>query len=234
MNFSFETVQSLFSSIAPSYDRMNDIMSLGWHHFWKAYYVESFPWETLSSPFSFLDMACGSGDIGKLTLQRAHALDKEVESFFIDPNEAMLDQGKQKFEERQAMWIQACAEAIPMADSLVHLYSIVFGLRNTHDLSRSLREAYRVLMPGGWFYAMEFSQPTHPLMQEAYKIYLFSLPLLGQWVTGEKKPYEYLAQTILSFPSPQIIAMRMEEAGFKEIAYDVLSSGLVVIYKARK
>ena len=225
-----EKISAFFSSIAPSYDRMNDILSFGCHPFWKAYFVEHLPWATLPDPFVVLDMACGSGDIGALMLQKADLHGKGIQPLFVDPNPDMLALGQQRLVDPRIVWMVESAECLSLAEGTIDLYTIAFGLRNVQNRKQSLAEAFRVLKEGGSFFCLEFSTPNYPLLGCAYHGYLRLFPLLGKIFAKQADPYRYLAQSIRDFPSPSIIAMEMTQAGFREVDYKNLSSGIVAIH----
>lgn len=225
-----EKIESLFSSIASSYDRMNDVMSLGQHKFWKAYFVERLPWASLPSPFVYVDMSCGSGDIGALVLQKADACAKNVIPLFVDPNLDMMSLGKEKIKDERIEWRCESAEDLSIDSDSTDLYTISFGLRNVSDRGKALAQALRVLKKGGAFYCLEFSHPTHPGVECAYHGYLQVLPFIGKLVAGQSEPYTYLGQSIRDFPSPALVSMELSQAGFKDVGHQSLSCGIVAIH----
>jgi ubiquinone/menaquinone biosynthesis methyltransferase len=225
-----EKIASLFSSIASSYDRMNDVMSFGQHTFWKAYFVEQLPWGKMPNPFVYLDMSCGSGDIGSLVLQKAGACSKDIVPLFVDPNPDMMVLGQEKVTDERIEWRCESAEDLTVESERVDLYTISFGLRNVSDRGKALAQAFRVLTKGGAFFCLEFSHPSHPVVACAYHTYLQVLPLVGKIVAGQSEPYSYLGQSIRDFPSPVLISMELAQAGFKNIGHHTLSSGIVAIH----
>lgn len=220
------SVDALFSSIASSYDRMNILMSLGWQTVWKAYFVEKIPFYTLPENFVYLDAACGTGDIGALVLKKA----PQAVAFLLDPNEAMLTQGREKYPDICAQWIRGDCCALPFKENSVNLYTLSFGLRNIADRAKALNEAYRVLDSGGWFYMLEFSKPTKPLLTLGWRAYLELLPLMGLCVAKTAQPYRYLRDSILRFPGQKEICMHLHKAGFLGVDHECLSGGIVTIY----
>lgn len=219
-------VDEIFSSIAPSYDRMNTIMSLGWQTFWKAYFVERIPFYTLPDPFVYVDVACGTGDIGALVLKNGF----QTEAFFVDPNPDMLIQGQKKYPHIAAQWIQGHGGELPFDSQSVDLYTIAFGLRNIQDRQGALKEAHRILKPGSWFFMLEFSRPTKPLLTLGWRAYLEILPLMGLCMAKTAKPYRYLRDSILAFPGQKEICMALHDAGFLGVGHEGLSGGIVTIY----
>lgn len=227
------SILEIFQEIAPFYDRMNDLMSGGLHHFWKAYFVQALPWKSFPSPFQWADVACGSGDIIHFMLQdsRSHELGY---IYAIDPSANMLDLARERFDDARLLWHEACGEALPLENNSVDLYTIAFGLRNAHIRTAVLQEAHRVLRSGGWFYCLEFSHPTNPGLEFFYHQYLRLLPFLGHWAVGNKEAYHYLAQSIKDFPTPLILSMEMQEVGLYNITHEALSEGIVAIHKGQK
>ena len=137
-------VQNVFNQVYDKYDIMNDLMSLGVHRFWKKSLINMMNPSTNSK---LVDVACGTGDIGKLFLDNTN---KNGEIVCVDPNQGMIDQGKQKLlNYKNIKWINSSAEKLPLENNIFDFYTIGFGLRNTKDLEKTLSEAYRILKPGG-------------------------------------------------------------------------------------
>lgn len=234
MNFS-EDIRALFDSIAGTYDRMNDVMSLGLHRFWKAYFVEKLPWDVLPQESVILDMACGTGDISQLLWRAAENRSKSLDLYLMDPSTEMISYAQKKWSYGDtARWITGWAESIPLLENSVDLYTVAFGLRNFQNRKKALEEAHRVLRPGGYFSCLEFSHPESPLWECGYKAYLKILPLMGQILGRGASPYAYLKESILAFPSPKEIFMELGVAGFQDVSVCSLSKGIVSIYIARK
>ena len=234
MNYSFESIDALFSAIAPEYDRMNDIMSLGWHHLWKAHLVDQLCIHNRLDPWVYLDMACGSGDIGGRVLKKAQACDSPIVPIFVDPNKDLLAIAQNRYPDPRIQWYSESAENLSIDSDSVHVYTISFGLRNVDDRRQSLARAYDVLMPGGQFWCLEFSHPTNPWIHEAFQAYLKILPLLGQGVIGQSEPYAYLADSIRAFPSHRVLSSEMMQAGFTHITHEPLSYGVVTMTRGVK
>jgi demethylmenaquinone methyltransferase/2-methoxy-6-polyprenyl-1,4-benzoquinol methylase len=230
---SFKTaIHDLFTKVAPHYDRMNDLMSLGWQRFWKAYFVQNLPFKQLPSPMHYLDMASGTGDIGNLVFQYAKEQKKEVFAYFADPNETMIAQAQSKsLYSDSIQWTCTGAEKTPFLDTYFDLYTIAFGLRNVENRHATLMEAFRILKPGSFFYCLEFSHLIHAGLVPIYHAYLYSvLPLLGKKIAGDRAPYDYLRKSILEFPSQPMLAMELNQAGFSQVGFCNLSSGIVAIH----
>ena len=136
-------VDGVFNQVYNKYDLMNDFMSLGVHRFWKKSLIN------MMSPSlnkNLIDVACGTGDIGKLFL---NSTDKDMKVTCVDPNKGMLEKGRKKLSKyKNIKWIISPAENLPLPDNTFDFYTISFGLRNTKNLNKAMSEAYRVLKPG--------------------------------------------------------------------------------------
>tara|TARA_B100000401_G_C52517496_1_gene582669 strand:- start:252 stop:698 length:447 start_codon:yes stop_codon:yes gene_type:complete len=147
----------------------------------------------------------------------------------------MISKGKEKLNKYKNLnWIIASAEKLPIADDLYDFYTISFGLRNTKNLDRSLAEAYRVLKPGGRFLCLEFSKIQNSGLEFIYKNYSKIIPTIGRIIVGERKPYEYLLESIEKFVSQDELIDLMEKQNFKKCTYRNLSGGIVSIHSGWK
>eukprot|EP00752_Nemacystus_decipiens_P005583 g5052.t1 len=159
-----------------------------------------------------------------------------------DINPDMLEVGEQRAGARfsretldMMQFVQADAEALPFEDNSFHLYTIAFGLRNVTDVDKALREAHRVLKPGGRFMCLEFSRvPIEPL-QQAYDWYSFNvIPTIGEVVAKDRDAYQYLVESIRMFPGQEELEERMSSAGFKVVSHTNLTAGVVAIHSGFK
>jgi demethylmenaquinone methyltransferase / 2-methoxy-6-polyprenyl-1,4-benzoquinol methylase len=224
-------VKQVFESVAPSYDLMNDLMSLGIHRIWKRRFVAKVaprPNETI------LDVAGGTGDIAFLM----HAAAPSAKITVCDINSAMLEVGRARALDRGLLkginFSEGNAEKLPIKSSSVDVYTIAFGLRNVTDIDAALREAKRVLKPGGRFFCLEFSRVAQPL-QPFYDAYSFGLlPILGRVVANDEASYRYLAESIRQFPSQTELVGRMHKAGLKDAAFTNYSGGIVAVHSGIK
>ena len=179
-----------------------------------------------------IDVACGTGDIGKLYLDYT---DINSQVTCVDPNQGMINQGKKKLANyKNIEWILAPAENLPIPENTFDFYTISFGLRNAKSLERSLSEALRVLKPGGRFLCLEFSKIQNSNLDFIYKNYSKLIPLVGKIIVGEKKPYEYLVKSIENFLNQEELISLMKEKNFKKCAYRNLSGGIVSIHSGWK
>ncbi len=222
-------VQNVFDRVYSKYDLMNDFMSLGIHRIWKKNFINMM---NPSSNKKLIDVACGTGDIGKLYLDYT-TTNSQVTC--VDPNPGMINEGKKKLTKyKNIKWIIASAENLPIPENTFDFYTISFGLRNTKNLERSLSEALRVLKPGGRFLCLEFSKIQNSNLDFVYKNYSKLIPVVGKIIVGEKKPYEYLIKSIENFLNQEELISLMREKNFKKCTYRNLSGGIVSIHSGWK
>ena len=222
-------VKGVFDQVYSKYDLMNDFMSLGIHRFWKKNLINMM---NPSSDKKLIDVACGTGDIGKLFLDSTNKNNKIT---CVDPNEGMINEGKQKLSKyKNIEWIISSAEKMPFASNTFDFYTISFGLRNTKNLNKSLSEAYRVLKPGGRYLCLEFSKIQNSNLDLIYKNYSKFIPKIGKFIVGKKKPYEYLIKSIEQFVNQEELIELMIKNNFKECSYRNLSGGIVSIHSGWK
>lgn len=221
-------VRQVFDSVAPRYDVMNDLMSLGLHRIWKRIAAGML---LLRAGETALDLAAGTGDMTRLLARRVGPRGLVVSS---DINAAMLSQGRDRLLDRgiaaNTRYLQANAEQLPLAEASLHAVTIAFGLRNVTDKAAALGEMYRVLRPGGQLLVLEFSRPAAAL-QPLYDRYSFTvLPRIGQLVARDAASYRYLAESIRRHPDQQTLLSMLETAGFARCRYQNLSAGIVAIH----
>ena len=222
-------VENVFNQVFNKYDLMNDFMSMGVHRYWKKSLINMMNPRDKSK---LIDVACGTGDVGKLFL---NSTNKQAEITCIDPNKGMIGQGKQKLSNyKNIKWVISPAEKLPIADNSFDYYTISFGLRNTKNLNKALSEAYRVLKPGGRYLCLEFSKIQNSNLDFIYKNYSKLIPIIGQFVVGEKEPYEYLIKSIEQFINQDELIELMEKNNFQKCSYRNLSGGIVSIHSGWK
>jgi demethylmenaquinone methyltransferase/2-methoxy-6-polyprenyl-1,4-benzoquinol methylase len=220
-------VRAVFDSVAPRYDLMNDLMSLGIHRAWKQIFISDLqprPGRTL------LDLAGGTGDISFGWLRRGGG-----PVFMTDINYAMLSVGRDRALNAgfagDVSLVVADAEKLPLPDRCVDRVSIAFGLRNCTDKAAVLHEARRVLKPGGRFLCLEFSRVRVAALTPLYDAWSFKvLPRLGRMVAGDADSYRYLAESIRTFPDQAKLAGMMREAGLTRGTVRNLSGGIAAIH----
>jgi demethylmenaquinone methyltransferase / 2-methoxy-6-polyprenyl-1,4-benzoquinol methylase len=222
-------VQGVFNSVYDKYDLMNDFMSLGIHRMWKKNLMSQM---NPSINKTLIDVACGTGDVGKLFLDLTN---KNNKIFCVDPNKMMVNKGKKKLNNyKNINWVIAPAEKLPMRDNSCDYYTISFGLRNTKNLNKALSEAYRVLKPGGHYLCLEFSKIQNSNLNFFYKNYSKLIPLIGKAIIGEKEPYEYLIKSIEEFINQEELIDLMKKNKFENSTYRNLSGGIVAIHSGWK
>jgi demethylmenaquinone methyltransferase/2-methoxy-6-polyprenyl-1,4-benzoquinol methylase len=222
-------VQNVFNNVYDKYDLMNDFMSFGVHRFWKKDLI------MMMSPNinkKLIDVACGTGDIGKLFLE---VVKNKGQVFNVDPNKKMIEQGKKRIGSLKNMsWKLGKAEKLRFEKNFFDYYTISFGLRNTKDINKSIKEAYRVLKPGGRFLCLEFSKIENSNINFLYKNYSRLIPEIGKLIVGKKDPYRYLLESIDKFINQNELIEFMKKNGFKKCTYRNLSGGLVAIHSGWK
>ena len=236
MDFGFRTVdrdekagmvRAVFDSVATRYDLMNDLMSLGIHRVWKQIFISGLaprPSHTL------LDLAGGTGDITFGWLKRGGG-----PALLTDINNSMLSVGRDRALDGgfagDIRFVVADAEKLPLPDRCVDRVSMAFGLRNCTDKNAVIREARRVLKPGGRFLCLEFSRVTVAALTPVYDAWSFKvLPKLGRFVAGDEDSYQYLAESIRMFPDQETLAGMMRDAGFSRVHVRNLSAGIAAIH----
>ena len=227
-------VKDLFGRVANRYDLMNDLMSGGLHRCWKKRFIARIQLPPLAN---VVDVAAGTGDIA-LGLATTHQL-LHPYLWIVDPTPSMLNIGRQKAIDLGVIdnitWTVASAEALTLDDASMDVYTISFGLRNTTDRARALAEAWRVLKPGGRFYCLEFSEVTQPLVHAGHYLYTsYIVPFLGQVVTGDRAAYQYLVDSIRTFPSRSALEAELVAAGFEQVTSEAWNHGIVAVHMACK
>jgi demethylmenaquinone methyltransferase/2-methoxy-6-polyprenyl-1,4-benzoquinol methylase len=220
-------VRAVFDSVAPKYDLMNDVMSLGIHRAWKRIFATRLrpsPQRTL------LDLASGTGDIAQAWRRMGGG-----PVLLTDINAAMLGVGRDRAIGRglAAGFLDAVADAeiLPLPDACVDVVSIAFGLRNCTDKLTVLREARRVLKPGGRFFCLEFSRLQVAVLEKLYERWSFGvLPRLGRVLAGDSESYRYLAESIRMFPDQESLLAMMQQAGLEQARFENLSGGIAAIH----
>ena len=222
-------VQNVFDQVYDQYDLMNDFMSLGVHRLWKKAMINMM---NPSPTQKLIDVACGTGDIAKLFLNRVN---KSSNITCVDPNKGMIKKGKKKLcEFKNINWVSASAEKLPITSNSFDFYTISFGLRNSKNLKKSISEAYRVLKTGGRFFCLEFSKIHNSSLNLIYKNYSKLIPTIGKLVVGEKMPYEYLIKSIENFVNQDELIDLMIKENFEKCTYRNLSGGIVSIHTGWK
>ena len=223
-------VGDVFRSVAPSYDLMNDLMSLGLHRLWKRFAIEM---SGVRAGSRVLDVASGSGDLAAAFARR---VGPEGQVWMTDINGAMLAVGRDKMIDAGfSPPLALCdAEHLPFPADSFDCVSVAFGLRNMTHKEAALAEMARVCRPGGRVIVLEFSKPWKPL-QGAYDAYSFGvLPRIGKYVARDEAAYRYLAESIRMHPDQDTLKAMMEGAGLAKVEYFNLAAGVVALHRGWK
>lgn len=225
-------VHGVFSRVASKYDIMNDLMSMGIHRIWKDAMMD---WLAPRPGQKLLDVAGGTGDVAFRFLKRAPGATATV----CDMTESMLIEGQKRAEAEdmaeRLSWVVGDAMELPFEDNTFDVYTISFGIRNVTRIPDALREAYRVLRPGGRIMVLEFSQIPNDMLQSLYDAYSFNvIPVMGQIVANDRDSYQYLVESIRKFPTQEIFASMIREAGFEHVKYRNLTMGIAALHSGWK
>lgn len=255
-------VRNVFENVAESYDVMNDLMSGGLHRYWKDELLsmtgvgpicQALRSNTLDKgEFSILDVAGGTGDVAFRFLEAAGCPERAKSSgkdpinvTVCDINPEMLKVGERRartrygnavLEQSQALTFkEGNAQYLPFEDNSFDLYTIAFGLRNVTDVDMALRDALRVLKPGGRFLCLEFSHVTNPAFAAVYDAYSFNvIPAVGEMVANDRDSYQYLVESIRKFCNQDELKSRLDKAGFTNTKYTNMTQGIVAVHEGWK
>ena len=222
-------VTKVFQDVFDKYDLMNDLMSLGIHRLWKKNFIN---WLNPQKNTTLIDVASGTGDIAKLYLNK---INYRGRVYCVDESEDMLSINKEKLKrDTNVKWFCSSAEKLPFKNNYFDYYTISFGIRNIENINNALKEAYRVLKPGGRFLCLEFSKVENQILNQLYKTYSKSIPQLGKFIIGKSGPYEYLINSIEKFYSQEKFFQLIKKQNFINVSYRNLSGGIVAIHSAWK
>lgn len=219
------TIRRMFAGVAPRYDLLNHLLSLGVDRRWRADVVSHLG---LRPDDRVLDVCCGTGDL-------ALELAPYARCFACDFTWEMLVRAQDKSRRAGLALRLTSADALklPFPPGSFDAATVAFGVRNLEDLLLGLRELRRVLRPGGRLSILEFSHPTHPLLRVPYFFYLHGLlPLIGRVLSRRQSAYRYLAESIAGFPDPESLARLLRDAGFENVSYRRLTGGIVAVHEA--
>ena len=227
-----DLVKEVFDSVSNKYDLMNDLMSLGIHRLWKKATIQM---SNLKKGDKVLDVAGGTGDLAILF---SELVGDSGKVYLSDINEKMLEVGRDRVIDSGCNNIEnlvADAEDLPFQDEEFDCISIAFGIRNVTNKEKALKEFYRCLKPEGRLLVLEFSNPKHNWLSELYDLYSFNLlPKLGEWIVGDSKSYEYLAESIRMHPNQEVFLEMMNTAGFVNSEYQNMTGGIVALHIGEK
>jgi demethylmenaquinone methyltransferase/2-methoxy-6-polyprenyl-1,4-benzoquinol methylase len=229
-------VRGVFDRVARRYDLMNDLMSAGVHRLWKdamAARLNPRPGEVV------VDCAGGTGDMARRYARMARRAQErrggpDAQVVVVDYNAEMVAAGQERGFEPEIVWAVGDAQRLPLPDRSADAYSIAFGIRNVTDVAAALREARRVLKPGGRFLCLEFSRPTAEALRRAYDAYSFKvIPEIGARVAGDRESYRYLVESIRRFPDQRRFAGMIGQAGFGQVDWTNFTGGVAALHTAR-
>lgn len=226
-------VSEVFHSVAPQYDLMNDLMSLGMHRWWKKFAIM----QTQLKPGDHaLDLAGGTGDLTKLLLKK---VGEKGQVTLSDINSSMLWAGRARLTNENFInnvhYVQANAEQLPFEDNIFDSVTISFGLRNITNKEHALSEMLRVLKPGKKLIVLEFSKPKSSFLNQLYDQYSFKvIPKLGEWITKDRESYQYLVESIRMHPDQESLLALIKKVGFEKCGYQNLSGGIVALHYGYK
>lgn len=214
----------MFDRVAKRYDLLNDLLSLGQTKRWRKKV------NRIISPkpgMRILDIAAGTGTSSAALAKSGAAVTA------LDFSKGMIETGKRLHPE--LTFIYGDALALPFEADQFDITTISFGLRNTNDTSKALREALRVTRPGGSIYVVEFSHPISRIFRTIYFKYLLrALPPIAKRFSSNPEAYIYLAESIIAWPNQRDLAALISGAGWEQVSWKDLTAGVVAVHTARK
>ena len=223
----------MFDGIAPSYDRLNHLMSLGVDRRWRRRAIKEI---VDGTPIRVLDVACGTGD-STIAIARAAGAGSMVTG--VDISEGMMSMvmskaAREGVQDRiELMVADGCN--LPFQDSSFDCVTCAFGIRNFEDKEAGLSEFLRVLKPGGKVVILELSVPSSRILRAVYNLYFMHvLPWIGGLISGNKAAYRYLPSSVQKFPAPEAFCSMLSDTGFKSVCHRALSLGLCRIYTGER
>lgn len=226
-----EQVSDMFDDISSSYDKVNRFISLGLDHFWKKRLVKLV---LKKNPKTILDLATGTADLPLRFARRG--MDSIVG---LDLSPKMLAEGQKRVDAlalgEQITLIQGDSENLPFANNSFDLITVSYGIRNYENLSKGLRETYRVLKPSGSFIILETSVPTVFPFKQGYRFFTkHVMPWIGGVMSGDMKAYKYLSESASNFPCGESLAIILKEAEFSNVTIKPQFFGAASIYVCDK
>lgn len=231
-----ERIALMFNDIAPTYDRLNHVLSLNVDKRWRKKAVKCVKKSIagVENPI-LLDVACGTAD-STIALAR---ISDNVRVKGIDIADEMIKIGEEKVNKLglndRITFYNSCAENIDFQDNTFDAVFVAFGVRNFSDREKGLKEILRVLKPNGTLVVLELSEPHNVIVRWFYNLYFKNiLPLIGKRVSGNAQAYRYLQQTVEKFPMPDEFMAMLTKCGYKDLKHKALTCGLCRIYQAKK
>ncbi len=233
-----KTIQSMFGSIAKSYDRTNAILSFQLHRLWNRKLMQTIMEDRKEDSYSIADLCCGTGAITLpwLTAQRA-----KQRVYLVDFCAEMLECAKQKAHDLKVnelhsiQIINADVQQLPLETSSIDYATLAYGIRNVSSPQKCFQEAFRALKTGGALGILELTEPENRFLRLGHQIYLkTALPLLGKLFTKNEEAYQYLSRSIQTFIKPIELKLLLKETGFSSVKIIPLSFGIATILIAEK
>ena len=229
-----EFVNKIFHDISDKYDLMNDIVSFRLHKLWKKKFVNHINLNK-NKKNNILDIGCGTGDIVSIISENKSGLNSKTKTYLLDPNINMIKQGIKKLKKKDITWIASYGELLPFKNNKFDVVMMSFSLRNVENINKTLKEINRVLKKDGQFICLEFGKIENLALNSIYKIYSENfIPEIGKIVTGNKKAYEYLIDSIKRFPEQNKIIRILKSKKFHDVNCYNLTFGVVAIYSCKK
>jgi demethylmenaquinone methyltransferase/2-methoxy-6-polyprenyl-1,4-benzoquinol methylase len=227
-------VQQMFDTIAPKYDLLNHVLSVGIDRWWWSRAARTFR-PILQRPEAVaLDLCCGTGDMTLALLKHRPKTGQEAPILAIDFSHQMLSRGAEKFAPHNILPIEADALHLPIASNSIDLVTSAFGFRNLSNYEAGLAELHRVLRPGGQIGILDFNQPTG-IPGAIYNLYFKQiLPRFGGLISGDPAAYTYLPYSVARFPRPSRMIELIQQAGFTNATWTSYTFGTAGLYRATK
>jgi len=232
-------VKKVFSSVAPKYDMMNDIMSFGLHRLWKSRLIR-YVYDT--NPSRYIDIATGSGDVAIGVINKfKQSLHLVPEITISDQNPDMLKIAKARLIDKNLIShvrsiVECGAENMDFPDHSFDTVTVSFGARNFDDIKLCMENIARIIAPGGTLLCLEFSpNMNNRIFQKMYRLYSDNMiPLYGKCIANDRESYQYLVDSIRSFPDKFMLSDIIKSAGFSFVDFEELSLGVCNIHYAKK
>ena len=224
-------VRHVFSTIAPSYDLLNHLLSLNIDRMWRRKAIAALDWRRRPDGV-YVDLCAGTLDVGTMLAGERGFNGRVIGADFAEP---MLRAGLAKTKGRAVSPVVSDALQLPVPGNRVAGATVAFGIRNVIDLDAALREVHRVLAPGARFVILEFTTPANRIVRSLYHLYFHRiLPAIGGAISGHPTAYRYLPESVAHFPGPDALAERMRGAGFTDVSWRPLTVGIAAIHTGTK
>ncbi|NIW85708.1 MAG: ubiquinone/menaquinone biosynthesis methyltransferase [Gammaproteobacteria bacterium] len=218
-------IREIFVHLAPRYQHLCDFMTFGLHRYWRRLLAQAVQ---ARAGQRILDVAGGGGESACLFAGPGHQV------IVLDPSLPMMNEGRRRKGRHYVSWVGGVARRLPLADESVDTVTVAFGIRNITFVEEGLKEALRVLKPGGRFLCLEVSQPWGPLRPLYHAVLREMLPRVGAWIVNYPPAYSYLVESIEGFPDHDQLKRLLKAVGFSRLSYRDLSLGIACLHAAEK